>query len=73
MFAFKASRGKSVQLKDCREVIADGLKLGLNFLHFHGIVQNDISFQNFKKSGQDILLRVVLCDSWLSILNEQNR
>ena len=26
-----------------------------------------------KKSGQDILLRVVLCDSWLSISNEQNR
>ena len=23
-----------------------------------------------KKSGQDILLRVVLCDSWLSISNE---
>lgn len=35
------------KLKECREAIAEGLKLGLNFLHSHGIVHNDLSFQNF--------------------------
>jgi len=35
------------KLRECMDAIAEGLKLGLNFLHSHGIVHNDLSFQNF--------------------------
>ena len=34
-------------------VIAKGLKLGLGYIHSHGIVHNDLSFQNFIVFGRE--------------------
>jgi len=49
-FAFVASRSESVQF-NCQISLKkdenEGLKLGLGYIHSHGIVDNDLSFQNF--------------------------
>ena len=40
-------------------IIAKGLKLGLGYIHSHGIVHNDLSFQNFILVGRE---RAVIID-----------